>query len=210
MNKFSEYWNKKLPKNKKESTYSVWLDDKLDLIKKCGSVILDLGCGNGEDTKFLLDLGFNVISADFSNASISEVSSIPGSHPMIFDMSDESEWKKLEDNSIGTVIANLSLHYFDSQTTKMIMFNIKRILKSPGLLIARVNSSEDENFGAKDGDQVEPDFYINNERGITKRFFTKAAINEYFSIFNIKSITSKEVLYIGKPKKIFEIICEKQ
>lgn len=209
MDTFSKYWDKKLPENKKQCSYSVWLDDKLDLIKKCGPEILDLGCGNGEDTKFLLDLGFNVTSADFSNSSINAISNIKGSHPILFDMSNKKDWEKLADNSFGTVIANLSLHYFNSQTTKMILFNIKRILKSSGILIARLNSSKDENFGANDGIEVEPNFYINEERGITKRFFTEAIIKEYFSLFKILSISNKEILYIGKAKQIFEIICEK-
>ena len=91
----------------------------------------------------------------------------------------------------------------------MILSNIKQILKSPGILIARVNSSKDENFGANDGIEVEPNFYINEERGITKRFFTEEEIKEYFSLFKILSITNKEILYIGKKKEIFEVICEK-
>ena len=209
MNKFSKYWDKKLPKNKEESTYSVWLDDKLDLIRKCGMEILDLGCGHGEDTKYLLDLGFDVVSADFSNSSMETLSKIKGSKPLLFDMSNKKEWEKLADSSFGTVLANLSLHYFDSQTTKMILSNIKRILKSPGVLIARLNSSKDENFGANDGIEVEPNFYINEERGITKRFFTKDIIREYFSLFKKISITQKEILYIGKKKQIFEVVCKK-
>lgn len=208
MNKFSDYWDKKLPKNKRESTYTVWLDDKIDLIGKCGGVVLDLGCGNGEDTKYLIDCGFEVISADFSNSSIEALSEIRGSNPLLFDMSNEEDWEKFKDKSIGTVIANLSLHYFDSKTTMMILSNIERILKPSGLLIARLNSSKDENFGANDGTKVEPNFYINNERGITKRFFDNSTIKEYFSIFDIVSVVQKEIVYIGKKKQIFEIICK--
>lgn len=209
MNIFSKYWDKKLPRNKEESTYSVWLDDKLDLMKKCGLNILDLGCGNGEDTKYLLDLGFNVVSVDFSNSSIQEVLKIEGSKPLLFDISNEKDWKKLADNSFGTVVANLSLHYFDNKTTQMILFNIKRILKSPGILIARLNSSKDDKFGANDGVEIEPNFYMNEERGITKRFFTENDIKEYFSLFKILSITNKKILYIGKKKQIFELVCKK-
>ena len=209
MNSFSKYWDKKLPKNKEESTYCVWLDDKLDLMRKCGLNVLDLGCGNGEDTKYLIDMGFNVVSADFSKFSIDSIANIKGSHPMLFDMSNENDWKKFADESFGTVVANLSLHYFDNKTTQMILFNIKRILKSHGILIARLNSSKDENFGANDGIEVEPNFYINEERGITKRFFTADIIKKYFSLFKILSITNKEILYIGKKKQIFEVVCEK-
>lgn len=209
MNEFSKYWDKKLPKNMEESTYSVWLDDKIDLMNGCGTRVLDLGCGNGEDTKFLLDSGFDVVSVDFSNSAIKAVSDIKGSKPILFDMSDEKEWEQFADNSFDAVVANLSLHYFDSRTTKMILSNLKRVLKpGDGVLIARLNSSKDEKFGANDGVEVEPNFYINRERGITKRFFTVDTIKEFFSIFEIILVQSKEILYIGKTKQIFEIICK--
>lgn len=207
MSKFSEYWDKKLPQNAIQNTYEPWLKEKLGMISQAGSPILDLGSGNGEDTEFLLRKGFKVISADFSKSSVEKVSQIEGSTPILFDMSNIDEWSKFPDKSIGTVVANLSLHYFDDKTTRMIMEQIKRILKPSGILIARVNSSNDKNFGASDGEELEPGYYTNPERGINKRFFTPDSIKKYFSIVGQETFETKQILFNGKPKQIFEIVC---
>ena len=59
---------------------------------------------------------------------------------MLFDMSDGLPFN---DNSKNIIIADLSLHYFDSSKTKYIFNEIHRVLKKNGYLIARVNSSND-------------------------------------------------------------------
>ena len=55
-------------------------------------------------------------------------------------------WYIFEDESIEVIIADLSLHYFNDETTKNIVKEIKRVLKCNGYLIARVNSVNDSNF----------------------------------------------------------------
>ena len=47
--------------------YYLWLDDyKKDLDKFKSSKFLDLGCGNGVDTLYLLERGYKVLSVDYS------------------------------------------------------------------------------------------------------------------------------------------------
>ena len=205
MSKYSTYWDKKLPDNLGKSTYSVWLDSFKDVLDTSGLPILDLGCGNGEDTEWLVKNGYPVISADFSSSAIERVKTI-NPNAFLLDMSDIDQWAKLDDNSVSFIIANLSLHYFDDATTMMIMGQIKRILAPNGILIARVNSNLDTEFGAGDGIEIEPDFYKNPERGIDKRFFTKDSSRKYFSIIGNPSVELKTIQYIGKNKQIFEIV----
>ena len=121
-------------------------------------------------------------------------------------MSKLEDWKNLEDNSYSAIIANLSLHYFNNDTTIMILKEIKRILIPNGTLIARVNTNLDTEFGAGEGIEIEPNFYKNLERGIDKRFFTKESALKYFSIIGKPSITLRTIKYIGKQKQVFEIV----
>ena len=205
MNKYSQYWNKKLPDNLTKSTYSIWLDKFKKELNFNNLPILDLGCGNGEDSKWLIENNYKVVSSDFSISSIEHVKKI-NPNTILLDMSNIEDWKQIEDNSFSSVVANLSLHYFDNATTIMILKEIKRILINNGILIARVNTNLDTNFGAGDGIEIEPNFYQNLERGIDKRFFTKESALKYFSIIGKPSITLRTIKYIGKQKQIFEIV----
>lgn len=60
---------------------------------------------------------------------------------MLFDMSLGLPFKN---NSINAIVADLSLHYFSSSTTKYILDEIYRVLKNNGYLIGRVNSTKDK------------------------------------------------------------------
>ena len=208
MSNYSEFWDIKLLENAKKSTYSNWLDEHKHLLDKKSLPILDLGCGNGDDTNYLINKGFTVVSTDFSKSAIEKVSQI-NENTFLFDISKKEEWDKLKSKSFSVVIANLSLHYFDSQTTMMIMKEIKRVLAPNGILIARVNTNLDKGFGAGDGEELEENFYKNPERGIDKRFFTIEDAMKYFSLVGQPDIRLKTITYIGKEKQIFEIIVGK-
>lgn len=205
MDKYSNYWDKKLPDNLKKSTYSEWLNDFKNELDNAQLPILDLGCGNGEDTNWLANNGYCVISTDFAPSAVEHVKKT-NKNTYILDMRYQSDWQQLKDNSISIIVANLSLHYFDNTTTKMIMHEIKRVLVTNGLLIARVNSNLDTEFGAGEGIEIEPNFYQNLERGINKRFFTQESIINYFSLIGSPKIDEKTINYLGKNKQIFQII----
>ena len=76
MNNYSKYQDKKLPDNLTKSTYSIWLDNFIKEFSNNNLPILDLGCGNGDDTKWLVENKFNVVSSDFSLSSIEYVKKI--------------------------------------------------------------------------------------------------------------------------------------
>lgn len=65
-----EYWNegywKRVINNQKNSFKNEnWLDKYKEIINKVkGNSAVDLGCGIGQDTKWLIDNGFDVISCD--------------------------------------------------------------------------------------------------------------------------------------------------
>lgn len=102
----------------------------------------------------------------------------------------------------------MSLHYFDEQTTKSIMQEIKRILTPNGHLIARVNSTADINHGAGQGKKIGENFYF--VEGYNKRFFDVSDAKKFFSIIGKAEIKEADMLRYSKPKKVIEVNVEKE
>ena len=205
-NGYVNMWNNWSKKRSSLPVYDNWLDDYLDLLNQNkDSEILDLGCGIGADTLYLIEKGFDVLSCDFSIEALKSVEqNIPNSKTKYLDMLEKFPFN---DNSYSIIIADLSLHYFDNETTIYIMKEIKRILKSNGILLARVASINDFNFGAGVGTELERNFYF--EGDYTKRFFDEEDINNYFKIIgNVEffetSMIRNEEEY-SKPKVLYQV-----
>ena len=199
---FEKYWNdvyKRISGGK--PTYDNWLDKYLGLIKKTKGVVLDLGCGLGNDSLFLTERGFDVLSVDYSTQAIKNVKRIiPKAKTKIVDISKKLPFK---DEEFEVVIADLSLHYFDDKTTTEIMKEIKRILKVGGYLFARVNSVDDVNYGAGQGEKLEDNYYFVD--GYNKRFFSFDDINKYFSVIGEVEACEADMLRYEKAKKVIEV-----
>lgn len=207
---YVKMWNNWSKKRNGLPAYDNWLDNYKEILNgNKNSEILDLGCGIGADTLYLIERGFNVLSCDFSTEALNNIkNSIPNSKTMYLDMIDKFPF---EDESFSLIIADLSLHYFDNETTINIMNEIKRILKKNGILLSRVASVNDFNFGAGVGEELEKNFYF--EGDYTKRFFDQDDINKYFGIIGTfesfeTSMTRNEEEY-SKPKVLYQIKVKK-
>jgi len=181
-----------------------WLDGYSDIIKS-GTKALDLGCGLGYDTAYLIDKGLDVVSADYSIVALKKVNeAIEKSVVIPLDM---SEGLCFNDGVFDLVVADLSLHYFDSETTFKIMNEIKRVLKKGGHLIARVNSIYDINHGAGQGEMLEKNYYFVD--GYNRRFFDDEDIIKFFSVIGTPIFKYADMLRYEKPKKVIEVIVRK-
>lgn len=203
---YVKMWNNWSKKRNGLPVYDNWLDSYKDILdNNISTQILDLGCGNGADTLYLIERGFNVLSCDFSTEALNNIKDIiPNSKTMYLDMIDKFHF---EDESFSLIIADLSLHYFDNETTIHIMNEIKRILKKNGNLLARVASVNDFNFGAGLGEELEKNYYF--EGAYSKRFFNQEDINKYFGIIGTlesfeTSMVRNEEEY-SKPKVLYQI-----
>lgn len=204
---FENYWNET---HKKYSIgkpiYDDWLDKYTSILKRVKTPILDLGCGSGNDTLYLIENGFNIVACDYSDVALEQIKqNIKNVKTIKLDI---SQTLIFEDNTFDLIIADLSLHYFDEKTTISIMKEIKHILKKDGYLIARVNSISDLNYGAGQGQKLEENYYFVN--GYNKRFFSKSDAERFFSIIGKTDIKETEMLRYSKPKKVIEVIAEKE
>lgn len=68
--------------------YDLWLQEYLPLLKY-DEMILDLGCGIGANTRYLIEQGFQVLSCDYSLEALKNVKEfIKGSQTKYLNMND--------------------------------------------------------------------------------------------------------------------------
>lgn len=203
MNELAKYWDKiHLQYN---SNYDNWLNKYVHLFNQDDSII-ELGCGRAYCSNYLLENGFKDITAcDFSEEVLKIVNiSNPTLKTKLFDMSIELPFK---DKSINLIVADLSLHYFNSSTTKYIFDEIHRILKDTGYLIARVNSANDKFHIPNNAQELEKNFFYDGN--IYKKFFEKSDFDALFKNFEVHNIEEKCMDRYQKPKILWEFCIKK-
>lgn len=201
------YWNKIHKSNKSEKPqYDLWLDKYESILIKSKNIpIIDLGCGSGNDTLYLKERGYDVISCDFSEEALTRLSGfIDNPSVSHFDL---KEGLPFEDNSIKVIISDLSLHYFYWHETQNILKDIERVLMDNGILLCRVNSTKDLNYGAGEGIKLEENFY--NINGKLKRFFDREQLNQLFSEWVIININECEIFRYENKKIAWEFAAKK-
>lgn len=133
-------------------------------------IILDLGCGEGGNALYYKNLGYRVVACDFSQVVLDRIKRRDPDMAVInFDMREGIPY---DENSIGVVVASLSIHYFDLEQTKKVIGSVYRCLKAGGYFIYRVNSYKEYERN-KDNmlECIEEDFY-KTKNGKKKRYFT--------------------------------------
>lgn len=197
------YWNaRNCDMTYKEIVTDNWLTSYKSIIK---GPVIDLGCGSGNNTKVLCDMGVEVIACDLSQNVIESIKrNFPAVKTSKFDLLDDFPF---EENFAGAVVADLCLHYFTEAETLNIIENIKRVLKPGGYLYARVNSLK-ELHNPSIFKEVEKHLY-KTEDDRYKRFFDKDDVNRLFSGLQICEVNEEQMLRYKEPKTVLKIIAQK-
>lgn len=195
------YWNDIHKAYNREDIKS---DDWLELferdIEACSTPIIDLGCGSGNDTKYLIERGKKVIPCDYSQNAIQNIEKNFGEEIERAECFDMSNGLPFEDNFTDIIICDLSLHYFSEEKTFEILEEIKRVLKPNGVILFRVNSVRDVNHGAGEGTEIEKHLY-ETEDGRYKRFFDDEDFKKFFDKWE-KLFLHEETMGRYKKEKI--------
>ncbi|MDO9359816.1 MAG: class I SAM-dependent methyltransferase [Polaromonas sp.] len=165
--------------------------------------VLEIGCGHGDDTAVLADAGLKVTAFDLSAASVAVARArVPSAS---FERRDIRDPFPLADHQAGLVVASLSLHYFGWEETVAIVQRIHRALQPGGLLLCRLNSTEDHHFGASGHQEIEPNFFLVN--GEPKRFFDEAAVKLLFANgWRCLSLEHRVTRKYIKSKAVWEVV----
>lgn len=201
-----EYWEYVINNNKADFIKESWLEKYIAKINKVESkTAIDLGCGIGQDTKWLLDKGFDVVSCDFSDRALNKLKEImPNSKTMQIDIKEKLPFKN---NSIGLINANLSIHYFSMENTIKIFNEIRRVLKPNGLFVGRVNSDKNEGYIQENTKEIEKNFYY--EDGRYRRLFNKEQFDTLTKDWNVIVLNEDVTIRLGRRKALWEFILEK-
>ncbi len=200
------YWEKNIQDNKTDFLKDNWMEKYISEIEKVeDKKAIDLGCGLGQDTKWLLDKGFDVLSCDISSIALEKLKElIPNSKTMQLDVKEKLPF---EDNSIGLIDANLSIHYFDMKNTISIFNEIYRVLKPNGLFIGRVNSDKNETYVKETTKKIEDNFYYDYDRYY--RLFNKEQFDILTKDWNVIVLNENITVRLDRKKALWEFILKK-
>ncbi len=113
----------------------------------------------------------------------------------------------LAPGSAGAVVASLSLHYFPWPETLALAARIRDALRPGGVLLCRLNSTNDHNFGASGHPEIEPRYY--QVDGEPKRFFDRADVERMFATgWRMLSIEEMTIHRYALPKVAWEAVLE--
>ena len=204
-----EYWDN-VHKDYDRATIKVddWLEKFDDIIMGTQKPILDLGCGGGNDTLYLISKGKQVISCDQSPSAINNIRK---NFPEVYDAKcfNMLEGLPFEDEAFDVVIADLCLHYFLKSDTEKILNDIRRILTPGGHLILRVNSINDVLHGAGQGPEIEHHVFEMEGKTI-KRFFNEEDIRSFFKDFTIEYLKEEIMTRYKLEKRLYRVCVKKE
>ena len=198
------------PKEKPYPTqrHDPWLDRWLPLLhERCpGAHVLEIGCGNGEDSVKISAAGFILTAFDLdAQAAAATQARVPQATILC---RDTRAPLPCSPHSLDAVVAGLSLHYFDWLTTETIMERIRTALRPQGLFLCRLNSTDDHHFGASGHPEIEPRYYCVN--GENKRFFDRTDLDRLFTVgWRTLACTHYVTDKYTQPKAAWEIVLEK-
>lgn len=200
------YWEDNLKNNKTDFLKDNWMEKYIDEINNVQlKKAIDLGCGLGQDTRWLMDKGFDVISCDISEVALNKLKElIPNSKTMQIDIKEKLPF---EDNSIGLINANLSIHYFDMNNTIKIFNEIYRVLSKNGLFIGRMNSDKNEGYIHETTKEIEKNFYYDYGRYF--RLFNKEQFDILTKDWKVVCLNENITIRLNKKKALWEFILQK-
>lgn len=185
-----------------------WLARWLPLVAErvAGQPVLELGCGGGRDTATLAAAGHRVVAVELSAEAVARARErVPSAEIHCQDIRAPFP---LDAGSTGVVVASLSLHYFAWPETCDLVERVREALCPEGVLLCRLNSTNDHHFGASGHPQIEKDFYLVD--GAPKRFFDRSAVDRLFERgWRAISVEEKVIDRYDHPKSVWEAVLER-
>ena len=196
--KDDEYWKEHINKDLEDD---MWIDEYKDYLSN--GICLDLGCGIGQYTKWFMNHGYEVVSADISKIALDKVKEFNNDVVNV----DMREKLPFEDNKFDLVFANLSIHYFSDLETKNLIDEINRILKKDGLFIGSVNGIQGLDKIKDTAEVLDHHYYRNKAKYI--RLFDVDDVKKYLSIFDILKIDERETIRFEHKKNYIVFVVKK-
>lgn len=185
-----------------------WLERHVETLRAAGRRVVEVGCGPGTDAAFLSGCGFEVVA--FDRAKPGRAARGAGPQWMVAD----ATVLPFRERSFDVAVASLSLHYLPWAETLRVFQEVAGLLGVGGVLLFRVNASDDVNHGAGQGEEVEPGYFrVAGEAGYwseVKRFFreedARAVVPDGFAI---ELLEHRTITRFREPKQVWVCLARK-
>ena len=172
---------------------------------------LDIGCGCGNNIKFLYECGFDCYGIDISKTAINIANNFLKNDNIKLSVCDSK--KTLYDNNYFDLIIDRASITHNALYFSDCIKEVERIIKKDGIFITHVFglNCTDKEYGEK----INNNLYINFEDGDFKDsdtyFISKDDINIFYKNFQILDLNEvNNINYINnKNTQIFEIVLKK-
>lgn len=149
----STHWDQVFQKLRQAGTDLDWQEQWVaafaPILETCQvQLLLDLGCGTGNDVARLARNGYPVIGLDYSREAIRQAATkaVGGTAFVVADM---ATLLPFADAAFDAIMSNVAMHMFDDARTRALFAEVKRILRPGGVFLFHVNALEDRPLRAK-------------------------------------------------------------
>ena len=171
--------------------------------------MLELGCGQGMDTWYFVEQGFDVTAMDYSEAGICQMQerAMDRGAKVILQVHDARTPLPFPDNSFDAIYSHMLFTMeFSEEELSFMMSECRRVLKPNGLNIYSVRNDHDPHYGKfipRGKDMWE------NPLGFVVHFFSKEKIRRLavgYEVIRIREFEDHSPPFI---KKFYEVVLKK-
>jgi len=208
----SNPWDSEYLQNKQSPIY-VPLWEKLKKFLKNhqqNKSILDYGCGDGNYSILIKDLGFNVMGIDISSNAIEIAKKSTITQNILFKTANSIPDSIYNDSFDAIVMLNV-LHCISNKDRVKLLKKARKVLKDKGYLFASILSVRDESLPRNEWFEVESNTF-NDGTDKLFHFFTLDEIKKELEGFNILETEILENIHpdIGKKSSLYIIIAQNE
>lgn len=206
-----DHWDRMLCDNEEmfgeEASYSG--EKAAEIFKENGvKTILELGAGQGRDTFYFLDQGFDVHVLDYSQEGLDDIEAkakdLGYEDRLTCQLADLREDIDLEDNSFDACYSHmLYCMAFTKEELKNLTNEVKRVLKPAGIQAYTSRNTTDSDYGK--GDHLGDNIYVDS--GFIIQYIDDDMIEDYSEGFEI---IENEVFEEGGLPRILTLIIQKK
>ena len=155
--------------------------------------VLDLGCGSGRHTVYLIKRNFDVYGIDISEAGIRIAKDWLKKKGLKANFKTGSIYKRLpyKENFFDAVISVQTIHHARIKNIRKVIKEIERVLKPNGFIFITVAASIPRRVKRWKHKIIEPHTTIpveGREKGLIHYFFNKELLRKEFKNFKISDI----------------------
>ncbi len=125
----------------KDKQASLWLPDAVRVLGRGGNA-LDLGCGAGRDTKFLLGEGFHVVAVDKDERALEYLKELPRENLEV--VQSRFEEFGFEEQKYDLINAQFSLPFTNRDAFDAVFAKVKKALKPAGIFVGQLFGVNDD------------------------------------------------------------------